>query len=400
MNQVFQGVRVVEVAQYVFVPACGSILADYGAEVIKVEPPGKGDAYRGLVTSAAQAERKVNIIFELNNRGKRSIGIDLKKPRGLEILHRLVADADVFLTNFRPDALERLKLGFEDIRAHNPTIIYARGHGFGRRGPDAWRPGYDATAFWARSGFAHILTPPEAHEPIRQRGAFGDHIGSMNLAMGVASALYAREKTGRGQVVDVSLMATGMWVLSSDLVQSRFPGHTERMDRNAMYNPLTNAFRTKDGRWIQLVLLEPDRYWPGLCERLERLDLMKDPRFADSKARSKNSAECTKALDEVFATRTYAEWLERLRTFDAPWEPMQNLEEIFADPQVQANQYAFDFEAGDGNSYKLVGAPVEFNETPVAVRRAPRAGEHTDEILKKMGLSDQQISACRAEGII
>jgi crotonobetainyl-CoA:carnitine CoA-transferase CaiB-like acyl-CoA transferase len=395
----FQGVKIVEVAQYVFVPAAGSILADYGAEVIKVEPPGRGDAYRSMVVSANQLERPVNIIFELNNRGKRSLAVDLKKKEGLEILHKLVAQADVFLTNFRPDALERLKLGVEDIRRHNPRIIYARGHGFGRRGPDSWRPGYDATAFWARSGFAHILTPADAKEPVRQRAAFGDHIGSMNLAMGIASALYSRERTGEGVVVDVSLIATGMWVLSSDLVQSRFPGYTERMD-GVKYNPLTDTFKTKDGRWLQLVLLEPDRYWPGLCERIERPELLKDPRFVDSKARTKNSAECTRILQEAFAQRSYAEWLERLKTFDAPWEPVQNLDEIFEDPQVSANQYAFDFTADNGKTYKLVGAPVEFNETPATATRAPRVGENSDEILRSIGVSDAQIAAYRKAGTI
>jgi crotonobetainyl-CoA:carnitine CoA-transferase CaiB-like acyl-CoA transferase len=400
MNQMFQGVKVVEVAQYVFVPAAGTILADYGAEVIKVEPPGKGDAYRGLITSANQLERPVNIIFELNNRGKRSLAVDLKKKEGLEILHKLVAKADVFLTNFRPDALERLKLGVDDIRKHNPKIIYARGHGFGRRGPDSWRPGYDATAFWARSGFAHILTPAEAKEPVRQRAAFGDHIGSMNLAMGIASALFSRERTGKGVVVDVSLIASGMWVLSSDLVQSRFPGYTERMEGKVSYNPLINALKTKDGRWIQLVLLEPDRYWPALCERIERPELLKDPRFIDSKARTRNSAECTRILQETFAQKTYAEWLERLKTFDAPWEPMQNLDEIFADPQTVANQYAFDFEAENGKSYKLVAPPVEFNETPIGAKRAPRVGEHTEEILRGIGMSAEQVAACRANGTI
>lgn len=400
MNQMFKDVKIVEVAQYVFVPACGSILADYGADVIKIEPPGKGDAYRGLVTSKAQTERLVNIIFELNNRGKRSLALDLKKKEGLEVLHKVVAKADVFLTNFRPDALERLKLGVEDIRKHNPKIIYARGHGFGRRGPDSWRPGYDATAFWARSGFAHLLTPPEAREPVRQRAAFGDHIGSMNLAMGIASALYAREKTGKGVIVDVSLMATGMWVLSSDLVKSRFPGYSERTEGRAMFNPLINAFQTRDGRWIQLVLLEPDRYWPSLCERIERPELLADPRFADAAARRDNAAECTRLLQEAFAKRTYAEWRERLKTSDAPWEPIQNLDEIFADPQVQANQYAFDFDAANGQSYKLVAAPVEFNETPIAARRAPGVGEHTEDILRNLGLTTEQIAGCRAAGAI
>lgn len=400
MNQMFEGVRVVEVAQYVFVPACGSILADYGADVIKVEPPGAGDAYRGLVTSAAQADRKVNIIFELNNRGKRSLAVNLKDPEGLALLHKLVATADIFLTNFRPDALTRLKLDVDQVRSHNPKIIYARGHGFGRRGPDSWRPGYDATAFWARSGFAHVLSPPEVAEPVRQRPAFGDHIGSMNLAMGIASALFHRERTGKGSVVDVSLMATGLWVLSSDLVQSRLPGYQEQMNRDTMMNPLNNPFKTRDGRWIQLILLEPDRYWPGLCERIGRLDLVKDPRFENAKVRATHAAECNREIEREFAKKDYTEWLEILKTFDAPWEPVQNLQELFVDPQVTANNYTMKFDADDGKAYDLVAAPVEFNEVPASTKRAPRVGEHTSQILGELGMDDERIQKYRGAGTI
>src|SRR5262245_17772071 len=214
----FAGVRVVELAQWVFVPVAGALLADWGADVIRVDRP-EGDPYRGLATQGIGTDSGgVNLSVALANRGKRSVALDLRTERGRAVLHRLLDRADVLLTSFRPDALERLGLGADAIASRYPRLVFARGHGYGMRGPDANLPGYDASAFWARGGMGHVLTPPEREHPISQRGALGDRNGGMALAFGIAAALLGREHTGRGSVVDVSLLATAMWTLSSDVL--------------------------------------------------------------------------------------------------------------------------------------------------------------------------------------
>ncbi|MGE0309739.1 MAG: CaiB/BaiF CoA transferase family protein, partial [Acidimicrobiia bacterium] len=263
----FNGVRVVELAQWVFVPVAGAVMADWGADVIRVEHPVTGDAYRGLVSQGILAAKDgINMSWELANRGKRDVALDVRNPTGRELLLELIDTADVFLTNFRPGALQRLGLDSDTLCARNPNLIYARGHGFGVKGPDAGMAGYDASAFWARGGVGHVLTPPVLDHPINQRGAFGDRSGAMALAFGIAAALFKRERTGEGTIVDVSLLATAMWILSSDIItaiQGNKP--RARWGRDQSPNPLVEMYRTSDGRDIQLVFLEADRYWADFC---------------------------------------------------------------------------------------------------------------------------------------
>src|SRR5215470_15611285 len=290
----FEGIRVVELAQWVFVPVAGALLADWGADVVRIERP-EGDPYRGLMTQGIGTDSGgVNLSIALANRGKRSIALDLRTEQGREIVERLLATADVFLTNFRPGALQRLGLDAETLTERYPSLIYARGHGFGVRGPDADNPGYDASAFWARGGLAHVLTPEELDRPIGQRGAMGDRNGAMALAFGMAAALLERTRTGKGSVVDVSLLATAMWTLSSDVL-SALQGNKPRSPsgRDASPNPLVGSFRTSDGRHVQLVFLQGDRYWADLCALLRRPDLAADPRFADMASRRENRVACS-----------------------------------------------------------------------------------------------------------
>src|SRR5580704_17226066 len=276
----FDGVRVVELAQWVFVPVAGALLADWGADVVRIERL-EGDPYRGLASQGIGVDSGgVNLSVALANRGKRSIAVDLQQPQGLGVLHVLLGTAAVYLTNLRPAALGRLGLDAETLRARYPALVYARGHGFGVRGPDADRPGYDASAFWARGGMAHVLTPPDRDYPIGQRGAMGDRNGAMALAFGIAGALLKRARTGAGSVVDVSLLATAMWTLSSDLLAA-LQGQTvgAASGRGASPNPLVGSYRTRDGRHVQLVFLEADRYWADFCRLLGRDALLDDPRF-------------------------------------------------------------------------------------------------------------------------
>ncbi|HVV74542.1 MAG TPA: CoA transferase [Mycobacteriales bacterium] len=400
-SKAFDGIRVVELAQWVFVPAAGALLADWGADVIHIEPL-SGDPYRGLMTQGIGAGRDgVNLSMALANRSKRSLAIDVRSDTGKEVLGRLLGTADVLLTSLRPRALERLGLGADAVRERYPRIVYARGHGYGADGPDANQAGYDASAFWARGGLAHILTPPERDYPISQRGAMGDRNGAMALAFGIASALLKRERTGEGSLVDVSLLATAMWTLSSDVLAALGGDEPVRMPgRGATPNPLVGVYRTSDDRHIQLVFLEGDRYWKPFCELVGRDDLVSDPRFVDLAARRQNSAACVEELDTIFAMRSFAEWKLLLAGIDAPWAPVQSVPELVNDPQVIANRYVGEVSTAGGPTYRLPNVPVQFDGAPAPLERAPEHSEHTETILTELGYNWDAITAMKDAGAI
>jgi len=404
MQGALEGIRVLEVAQWWFVPASSAVLADWGAEVIKIEHPVTGDAQRGLAAVGFKStEGNVDFMMQQSNRGKRSVGLDLSKPGGRELLYRLAARSDVFLTNFLPDARRRLAIDVADIRAHNPDIIYVRGSGQGPRGPDAGKGGYDATAFWSRGGIAHALTPGELGFPVMQRAAFGDSIGAMTLAGGIAAALLKRERTGIASTVDVSLLGTAMWVLAPDIVASKLvaPGSgMPKMDRRYAPNPAGNSYKTKDDRWLLLMMLQADKHWPDLCEHIDRPELVTDPRFANAASRFKNRAECIALLDAVFAERSLDEWKAKLATMQGPWAPMQSAEELHDDPQTLANGYLCDVDGGDKGHFKLVASPVQFDETPPELGPSPEMGQHTEEVLLELGLSWDDLLEHKQTGAI
>ena len=397
----FEGVRVVELAQWVFVPVAGALLAEWGADVIRVERP-EGDPYRALATQGIGTDSDgVNLSVALANRGKRSITLDLQREQGRSLLDDLLATADVFLTNLRPRALERLGLDAPSLRGRYPSLVYARGHGYGVRGPDANQAGYDASAFWARGGLGHVLTPPDRDYPIGQRGAMGDRNGAMALAFGISAALLKRTRTGTGSVVDVSLLATAMWTLSSDLLAALNGGEVKRVPgRGPQPNPLVGSYRTRDGRHVMLVFLEADRYWADFCKALGRDDLLADPRFVDLAARRANCQACVAELDAEFATRTLAEWKDLLAGIDAPWAPFQSVEELSEDPQALANAYIGDVHLADGRSYRLPAVPVQFDEQPAPLRPAPEHGEHTEAVLLDLGYEWDRISEFKDSGVI
>ena len=400
-KDMFEGIRVVELAQWVFVPVAGALFADWGADVIRIEHP-DGDPYRALATLGIGADSGgVNLNVALANRGKRSLAIDIKTPEGVAILHKLLASADVLLTSLRPDALSRLGLGAEQVRQRYPKLVYARGHGYGVRGPDANMAGYDASAFFARGGVSDALTPPDRDYPISQRGAMGDRNGGMALAFGIASALLKRERSGKGSVVDVSLLATAMWTLSSDLLTALkgqpIPRPGSRYDSP---NPLTGTYKTADGRFIQLMFLQPDRYWPEFCQAFDRLDLMDDERFKDLKSRRANSQACVEELDVEFAKYSFQECQSRLRKIDVPWSPVQRIDELLDDPQVIENNYIGEVNLDDEIQYRLPTVPVQFDEQPPKLERAPELGEHTEAILLELGLEWSEVEELQAESVI
>src|SRR5262245_3862127 len=406
MHQPMKGVRVLEVAQFWFVPSAGAVLADWGANVIKVEHPERGDGQRGLATSGVATEiGGVDFLVQQPNRGKRSLALDFGRPEGLELLYQLAAKSDVFLTNFLPDARARLRIDVADIRKVNPKIIYVRGHGQGARGPEAHLGGYDASSFWSRGGICDALTPAGAAQPTGQRAAFGDGIGGMTIAGGIAAALFARERTGAGSVVDISLLNTAMLVLSPDIIASSLlPAEMKTLPtvtRKQMFNPGVNSYKTRDERWVMLVMLQTDRYWADFCRRIGRPELATDPRYRDMKARFENREACIAELDAVFATRTLDEWRAAFDDMEGPWAPVQKARELLADRQALANGYVQQVDGGKRGRFPLVTNPVQFDETPPTLSRGPEWGEHTDEVLQsELGVPMDALLEYKAKGVI
>ncbi|WP_420639586.1 CaiB/BaiF CoA transferase family protein [Candidatus Poriferisocius sp.] len=399
------GVRVVEVASWTFVPSGGSVLVDWGAEVIKVEHPVTGDPQRGLITSGLVpgGAGGVNFMIEQPNRGKRSIGLNLAHPDGREMLLKLVETADVFLTNYMPPVRRKLRIDNDDLRERNPRIIIARGTGQGPLGPDAEKGGYDGASFWARGAMGVTLpSRPDGWPMMQPAPAFGDVMGGMATAGAIAAALYQRSATGEPSVVDVSLLATAMWQLSPLVISARlynmegFPvAH-----RSQAVNPGVNVYRTADDRFLSFILLQTDKHWPQFCECIGRPDLATDPRFVDMAARAENNEACIAILDEVFGAQPLAHWKEALADFKGVWTPFQTLNELYDDPQVIANGYLPTMTAANGQDVQLVANPAMFDEQPVAVERAPEHGEHTETLLLDAGVPWDDIAAMKESGAI
>jgi len=406
MERPLEGIKVLEVAQWWFVPSAGAVLADWGAEVIKIEHPETGDPQRGLVTSGLLPAGGFNFMWEQPNRSKKSVGVDIKTEGGRALLYRMAATSDVFLTSFLPEARQKLKIDVEHIRAVNPDIIYARGSGQGTRGPEAERGGYDGASYWARGGIGAALSGAGPGPPVMQRPAFGDSLGGMNIAGGVAAALFKRARTGEPSVVDISLLSTAMWNISADVTMAKalealgLKGGMPKMDRTRVPNPIVNAYETGDGRWIMLIMLQADRNWPDLCEHLGRPDLIADERFATAELRAKNGPECVGVLDEIFRSKTLEEWKRQLATTDGVWAPVQHPGELYEDPQVLANEYLRRVELGSGGECQLVANPVQFDETAPAMSHAPEHGQDTEVVLMEMGLEWEEIERLKAEKAI
>ncbi len=404
MKPIMNGIRVVEVAAWTYVPIGGTVLAEWGADVIKIEHPESGDPQRGLVTSGLvpSGPGGINHMIELPNRGKRSVGLDLKTEEGHELLLKLVATADVFLTNFRPQARRKLRIDVDDLRAVNPNLIYARGSGMGQRGPESERGGYDNSAWWGRGGPADIISTPGEY-PVSQPGpGFGDVIGGLTIAGGISAALFHRERTGEALIVDNSLLANGAWAIGATVLAAGLFGFSRmpRGDRRRMPNPLVNNFKTKDGRFMSFVMLESDRYWADLVTKIGHPELADDPRFVDSTARAQNCVECCTILDDIFATKTLEEWKPIMNEVDGVWSPVQTADELLTDPQVLANGYLRDVEAASGTTFRMVASPLQFDEEPPDLVRAPDHGEHTDEVLAELGLDTDAILDLKIKGAV
>lgn len=399
-----KGVRVLEVAEQTFVPAASALLSDWGADVVKIEHVERGDAMRGLAsTGVMDIPSDVHVLLEHSNRGKRSLGLDLTSPEGREVLFKLVATSDIFLTNKLAGVRKKLEIDVEHVRAHNPRIIYVRGSGQGERGPDADKGSYDALAFWARSGIAAAVRRPDYdHVPNPPGPGFGDSIGAMTIAGGIMGALYHRERTGEATVVDVSLFGSGLWAMGQTVALSMLldiPWFAPPADRTRT-NPLTGYYKTKDERYLSFCCLQAGKYWADLCARIGRPELAGDPRFADHASLMEHGGEATVLLRDVFSERTLDEWREQLADFTGQWTVVQHTLEAAGDPQSLANGYVQECKTASGTPFHLVAAPVQFDEEAPAPRRAPEFNEQGDEILAELGLDWDTIVDLKMRGVV
>lgn len=403
MTDVMQGFRILEVADHTFVPAASALLAEWGAEVIKVEHVERGDAMRGLAASGTiPITGGVHVLLEHSNRGKRSLGLDLSTEEGLDVLYRLALTSDVFLTNKLPAVRRKLKIDREDLLTANPRIVYASGCGQGELGPDADAGSYDMLGYWSRSGVAYALSREEDHEVTAPPPAFGDSIGAMTIAGGIMGALLHRERTGEPTTVDVSLLGVGLWSMGAAMALSlQLDMPWKAPARGSIYgNPLVGTFETSDGRFVALTCLQGFRYWAEACEVLGIAELATDPRYADAALLAENGVSATVAVKEAFAGRTADEWRERLAGFSGQWAMVQSTLEAAVDPMTVANGYVRQYATAEGTTFDMVAPPVRFGGESAEAKRAPGFNEHGDDILAELGLDMDAILDLKLKGVV
>ncbi|MGC6500837.1 MAG: CaiB/BaiF CoA transferase family protein [Henriciella sp.] len=396
-----EGIRVIEHATYMAAPGAGSILSDWGAEVIKIEPPG-GDPIRKFFATIG-TDIQDNPVFDFDNRGKRSIILDTSTPDGQAVLRALAGDAHVFLTNVRPGGLNRAGLDYESLSVDNPKLVYCSLTGFGLEGPDADKPGFDVASFWSRAGVAAI-TIPKGGDPFPIRTAFGDHTTSMAAAAGICAALVQAERTGKGQLVEASLLRAALFALGSDFAIQLFFGRIgSTKSRHEQIQPLMNFFKTRDEAWFCIVSRQGDVDWAPICRAAGLENLIDDPRFTTAKARRKHSAELVDLLDAAFAQFTKAEVTQRLDQNTLAWAPVQTLAEVAADPQVMAAGAITQVPSasGDGTTFKSPASPVRFPGADDGPKGpSPRAGQHSREILRDLGYTPDKIDLLFDKGVV
>ena len=399
MTGILEGLRVIDMGHVVAIPAAGATLADWGAEVIKVEPL-TGEMYRGLVRSQAVDTPPVNWRVQLLNRNKRGLALDLKRKSGRDILYQLVQRADVFMSNYELSALKKLKLDYATLSKINPRLIYGVLTGYGSAGPDKDERGFDYAAAWARSGIMHLMAEPEGI-PIPQRGGMMDRVVASHAVAGILAALLHREKTGTGQELEFSLYHTGVWTLAEDIQAALAGFPLGRHDRTKAGNPLWNSYRAGDDRWFWLAMLQSDPSWPDFCRAIERPELENDPRFNSRETRLENCEELIRILDEVLASRNREEWEKRFRENNCIYGRVETPVEVINDPQAVANDFFAEINHPVAGKMKLVATPVKFRQNPASVRTlAPEVGQHTEEILLDLGYSWDDIARLKEQGVI
>ena len=400
MMSPLEGVRVLDVTNWMAGPSAGAILADMGADVVKVEPLG-GDVVRGHARQPKKGAGipEVDASFEADNRGKRSIAIALDKPEGAALVRRLVAEFDVFLCNLLPKRQVRFGLDPESLLAVNAQLVHVSFSGYGQHGPDADRPGFDVTAFFGRGSLTDSMREPDRAPPAA-RPAQGDHTSALALVAGVLAALRVTERTGVGQVVDCNLLATAAWSVTTDLAVALVDGHLpSKRDRRHLLNPLTNKYRCRDDRWI-IVNMTETRYWPTFCEVVGQSEWVDHPRYLTAKQRMSNIAEMTDLLDDIIVTRTMSEWGQLFDAAGLIWAPAASLTELALDPQAEVIGMYPVIDHPNG-PFRTVAAPMFFRNADVRPRgRAPSVGEHTEAILLGTGLGAHDVAALVAAGVV
>ena len=396
---IFEGLKVVDCASFIAAPAAATVLSDFGADVIKIEPPGAGDPYRNLPNLPGYPSSPHNFAWLLESRNKKSLALDLASREAQAVLYRLVSGADVFITNFPPEVRRRLGITHHELMPHNPRLIYASFTGYGEKGEEANKPGFDSNAYWARSGLMDLVRADEGATPARSVAGMGDHPCAMALFGAIVTALYKRERTGQGSHVSSNLMANGIWA-NGVLAQAKLCGATfpERRPRERALNAVTNHYRCKDGRWLILSLLNEDRQWPVLARCLGRADLVTDIRFATRADRHARSLELIAIFDQIFATRELAEWRGILDGNGLVFGVIGILDDIPTDRQMLDNAVLVPFSEG---GMLTINSPIFIDGADkVAPRRPPGVGEHSDEILRQAGYDEAAIRQLRASGAV
>jgi crotonobetainyl-CoA:carnitine CoA-transferase CaiB-like acyl-CoA transferase len=399
-KKILEGIRVIEAATYIFGPAAATVMSDFGADVIKVERPGMGDPYRYLSYIRPMPVSEVNYCWLLDGRNKRSIVLNLSDPSGCDVLMRLIETADVFITNYQPSVLERLRLRYEDISHLSERLIYAQASGYGERGEEIEKPGFDMTAFWARSGLMDVVHDAGS-DPALSVAGMGDHPSAMVMFGAIMLALYQRERTARGVKVSSSLMASGAWV-NSCLIQAALCSATkyDSGTRAAAFNPLVNHYVSRDGKRFIFCLIQAEKDWPNLCRAINQTELIKDARFATGEARVENAAQLIAIFDRAFAGRDMKDWEATFAKYDLVWSPVSTIEEIVRDPQMEANGVFIDLDHPRHGKLRTVNSPffVQGAEK-VAPRPAPEMGQHTLEIMRELGYSESLIKEMIERGV-
>jgi crotonobetainyl-CoA:carnitine CoA-transferase CaiB-like acyl-CoA transferase len=401
-TRILEDVKVVEASQWVMGPGAAAILADWGASVVRIEHPQRGDPLRGTLPSMGWDTSEFDFYVEQNNHSKRSIGLDLGASGGREVLLDLIADADVFLTSFLEPARRRWGVTYDDLRARNPGIVYARTSGYGPHGPQAYAPGFDAISYWARGSVGYMATPEGGRARPMPAGGFGDVQGAVALAGGIAAALYRRTRSGEGALVDVSLLGLAAWDMYETLQATSVYQIDAKRDFKPgviTINPLTGVYPTRDGRDIALNMNQPDPFWPGFCAALAMEELEHDPRFESFNARADNHVELRQIITERFASRDLDDLVTCLAEHRCAFAPFKSPDEVLVDEQVQANGYLRAHPAGE--RFFVVASPVEFDEQyPPVVTAAPEVGQHTEEILLELGYEWDRIIELKDAGVI
>jgi crotonobetainyl-CoA:carnitine CoA-transferase CaiB-like acyl-CoA transferase len=398
-NGIFAGLKVLDCASFIAAPAAATVLSDFGAQVIKIEPPGSGDPYRNLPNLPGYPHSPHNYAWMLEARNKRSLALDLGKLEARAVLHRLVEQSDVFITNFPPAVRQRLGVSYTELAPLNRRLIYASFTGYGERGDEANKPGFDSNAYWARSGLMDLVRADEQSTPARSVAGMGDHPCAMALFGAIVTALYKRERTGKGSQVRSNLMANGIWA-SGVLAQAKLCGASfeERRPRERALNAVTNHYKCRDGRWIILSLLNEERQWPVLAKCLGREDLIADPRFATKPDRHARSIELIGIFDRIFATKELAQWRGILDGNGLVFGVVGILDDIPSDRQMIENDVLVPFE---GDTMLTINSPIWIDGSDKQQpRHPPELGQHSDEVLREVGFDDAEIQRLRAAGAV